>query len=415
MSSPKLTPSIVPEQLYTSEEVAELLRVSLRTVQRLLQAGSLKSFKIHGQYRIKGLDLLGYLDGVRHDSESRALAESHRPADLLESLSLAPVALEVSPLWGAFISQAESLPESKTGFLQALQDLRGRISQELGFVLPGVRIQDQAHLQGPQYQILIHGQIVAQGELVPEGNYGLATLSVNGLSSPQNKPLERLSETYLPTEKSADSLRGSEVLLRHLDGIVRAFAHEILAREDVFVMSESLRKSHPVVLEEILHLDGPVPGKLTIGQLTRILRQLLEEKVSIRPLALICESLADGLDQGLSGAALYEKVRQGLARPICAGLADSQGVIRVLSLAASSETALRQAFASGGPELHRLARALQEALLREVQKSRVLLCPEDLRRPVYEVLARNFSAWQVISHAEIDRLFWLSAVAELEL
>lgn len=180
-------------------------------------------------------------------------------------------------------------------------------------------------------------------------------------------------------------------------------------------MTEALRKSHPVVLEEILSLDGPQTGKLTIGQLSRILRQLLAEGISIRPLAMICESLADALDQGLSGAALHEKVRQGLARPICANLADSQGVIRVLTLSQNSQTALRQAFVAEGAELEKLASSLQEAMLREVQKSRVLLCAEDLRRPIYELLARNFSAWQVISTAEIDRLYWLSSVAELEL
>ncbi len=409
-----MTPSIVPEKLYTSEEVAELLRVSLRTVQRLLQAGSLKSFKIHGQYRIKGLDLLGYLDGVRHDSEALSLTEN-RPADLLESLALAPVALEVSQAWAQAIAASADDTKSETestDFLSQLQSLRERISQELGFVLPGVRIQDHKTLEQGQYQILIQGQIVARGELSPKGDYCLQAASA---THPQKKPLERLSETYLPTEKSPTSLSGEEVLLRHLEGIVKAFAHEILSREEVFVMSEALRKSHPVVLEEILSLDGPQTGKLTIGQLSRVLRQLLAESISIRPLALICESLADALDQGLSGTALYEKVRQGLARPICARLADSQGVIRVLTLSQSSERALRQAFATEGPELEKLARNLQEALLREVQKSRVLLCAEDLRRPLHELLARNFSAWQVISTAEIDRLYWLSSVAELEL
>ncbi|PIQ59548.1 MAG: hypothetical protein COW00_09955, partial [Bdellovibrio sp. CG12_big_fil_rev_8_21_14_0_65_39_13] len=104
--------SLIPEKLYNSEEVAELLRVSLRTVQRLLQANSLKSFKIHGQYRIKGLDLLSYLDSVRRDSEAQAESRRQRPADLLATLSVPPLALELSPEWAQAIQNSLS-PENE--------------------------------------------------------------------------------------------------------------------------------------------------------------------------------------------------------------------------------------------------------------------------------------------------------------
>lgn len=401
------SPSVIPEKLYTSEEVADLLRVSLRTVQRLLQAGSLHSYRIHGQYRVKGLDLLGYLDGVRRDSEAQS--EIDRPGDLLTRLALPPVALEIAPNWARAISPSEE--EGSSAFLTQLQSLREKISQDLGFVLPGVQIQDATDLQEGQYRMLIHGQTVARGQLQPEQDYHLC----NSASPNAPKPLERLAESYQACEKSPQSLSGTAVLLRHLEGIVRAFAHEILSREEVFVMTEALRKSHPVVVEEILCLDGPQTGKLTIGQLTRILKQLLEENVSIRPLAQICAGLADGLDRGLGGPELHEQVRQGLARAICAPLADEQGVIRVLSLSAESEKALRQAFSRGGAELQTQIRRLQETLLEHLQISRIVLCPADLRRPLFECLSRNFSAWQVISNLEIDRLYWLESAAELVL
>lgn len=235
MSSNLIAPSIVPEKLYTSEEVAELLRISLRTVQRLLQAGSLKSFKIHGQYRIKGLDLLSYLDGVRHDSEALALTEN-RPADLLESLALAPVTVEVSEAWAQAIATSADDTSSDTephDFLSQLQALRKRISQELGFVLPGVRIHDLKTLEQGQYQILIQGQIVARGELTPKRDYCLQAASN---THPQKKPLERLSETYLPTEKSPTSLRRgglAQTPRRHRQGLCprnslarRGFCHD---------------------------------------------------------------------------------------------------------------------------------------------------------------------------------------------
>ncbi|PIQ26072.1 hypothetical protein COW36_02285 [bacterium (Candidatus Blackallbacteria) CG17_big_fil_post_rev_8_21_14_2_50_48_46] len=408
--------SLIPEKLYNSEEVAELLRVSLRTVQRLLQANSLKSFKIHGQYRIKGLDLLSYLDSVRRDSEAQAESRRQRPADLLATLSVPPLALELSPEWAQAIQNSLS-PENEgeqaeaSGFLAKLQSLRQAISQELGFILPGIRIHDQANLKGDSYRILVHGASIAEGQLNPQQRYQLRP------APPQanEKPLARLPQCYAAVSSESEGLDGSELLLQHLGGLVKAFAHEILSREEVFVMLENLRKTHPVVLDELLSLDAPTPGKLTIGQFTRILKELLEEQVSIRPLALICESLADGLDQGLKGAELREKVRQGLSRSICARLADAQGRLKVLTLSQTTENAFRQAQAKPGPETQALARSLQEKLLEQVAQSQILLCAPDLRRSLFEILARNFSAWKVISTAEIDRLYWLESVAELDL
>ncbi|RYY33645.1 MAG: DNA-binding protein, partial [Sphingobacteriaceae bacterium] len=74
---------INPDTMYTSEEVTEYLRVSLRTTQRLLKSGLLSSFKIHGQYRIKGLDLLNYLNQVRVDvNDSAYEQENNKPIKL---------------------------------------------------------------------------------------------------------------------------------------------------------------------------------------------------------------------------------------------------------------------------------------------------------------------------------------------
>ncbi|MEZ0367877.1 MAG: FHIPEP family type III secretion protein, partial [Candidatus Sericytochromatia bacterium] len=190
--------TLQPEALYTSEEVSEYLHVSLRTVQRLLQAGTLKSYRVHGQYRIKGLDLLGYLDGVRSDPE-RPEAEDQRPARLLEQLELHPISLQLAPDLVPVVDPAQN-----PAFLPALDELRRRISQDLGFIMPGVRLCDDTGLAAGHYRICIYNQAVGQGQL------------------------EALADSAL------------DRLLAGLEQLIRQFAHEILTREEVAVMVEYL-------------------------------------------------------------------------------------------------------------------------------------------------------------------------------
>lgn len=367
------TLNLQPETLYTSEEVSEYLHLSLRTIQRLLQSGSLSSYKIHGQYRIKGLDLMNYLDGVRRDLTSLP-AEDGKPAQLLDELEISPVSLSLALDLVHLVDPAQS-PD----FIQALQDLRKNISLELGFILPGVQLRDDSTLASGHYRVLIHGQAVAGGRLEPVD---------------------------------------PEVLLKAFAELIRRFAHEILSRDEVFVMVDRLRAKHPVLVDEVLSFDGVQAGKLTIGQLTRVLRHLLSEQISIRHLALILEILSDCLDQdqklqNLNPEALAEKVRQGLSRQLCEPLADAEGVIGVIGIAPEFEDALREALAHKDARLLALTRQLHAQL--KQQPGRVLLCGADLRPRLRELLQRNFGHWHVLSYQEIDRLYRLELLASLAL
>lgn len=368
------THSIQAENLYTSEEVSEYLHLSLRTIQRLLQSGSLKSYKIHGQYRIKGLDLLSYLDGVRRDPEQPI--ESDKPAQILDLLTVHSVALEVAEGLIPLVN-----PESNMEFMPALQELRKRISLELGFVLPGVRLADSDTLKPSQYRFCVQGQPVARGAL----------------------------------ELAAGMAEAQAALLGHLDQVVRQYAHEIISREEVAVMVERVRQVHGVVVDEVLSLDGPQPGKVTIGQLTRILRALLADRVSIRNLPLILETLADALESVQQPEQLVEKIRQGLARQLCAPLADEDGVIPVLALEPASEEALKQAFIAQDASLSTLSAALQTKLAKKQSSAAALICAVELRPRLRELLRRHFGQLQILSYQEIERDYRIKLVASIEI
>jgi flagellar biosynthesis protein FlhA len=369
------THTIQAETLYTSDEVSEYLHLSQRTIQRLLQAGTLKSYKIHGQYRIKGLDLLTYLDGVRREPELSF--ESNRPAQVLDLLKVYPVAVELAPDLIALIN-----PETNPEFAPALQELRKAISLALGFVMPGVKLTDNQALAEGQYRMCIQGHQVAKGQL---------GLSGDGFSDPQSR------------------------LLQHLNQVVCQFAHEIISREDVFVMVEALRKDHSVVIEEVLTLDGPQMGKLTIGQLTRILRALLAEQVSLRNLPLILESLADALEAQTPPELWVEKARQGLARQLCEPLANQDGVIQVWGLEPESEAALLEAFNNRDQNLNALSRSLHQQLAQLSGERPVLLCSVELRPRLREMLQRNFEHWTVLSYHEIERYYRVELLGSLAL
>jgi flagellar biosynthesis protein FlhA len=381
--------TLAAEHMYTSEEVTEYLRVSLRTTQRLLKGGELRSFKVHGQYRIKGIDLINYLHNVRSDSTEIDESEN-KPADLLPLLKVAPLAIEISTsLIPLFQSSENSL------VLKGLEDVRKQIIHNLGFIFPGIQINDNHTLLQDHFQILVHGSPVkyAHGQ-------------------------------------GATEAQMADQILQQLQATAQQYAHEILSREEVALMVENLRQTHRVVVDEVMQ-DGfeTHPQKLTIGQLTRVLKGLLREQVSIRNLRLILEGLADGLEMKLSGDALIEQVRQTLTRQICSTLIDapltagSAQVISVITLEQALEQILIDAVQTDawGHTNFVLDSALSRGLLAELkdvcQNStlKTIICSPLIRSSLRRMIARHFPAVAVLSYLEIDTEFKIRAAASLQL
>lgn len=353
-------PVIVPETLYTSEEVSDYLRLSLRTVQRILLNKSLPSYKIHGQYRIKGLDLLSYLDAVRQDSNTIISAQK-KPADLIEMLEVNPVSIGFGLNW---------LPLVKTpDFLEPLDQLRKEVVKELGFIMPGVQLHDNLDLEPKAYQIKIHG----------------ASMFTGNLNSNSPEP----------------TLLDAKDVYQQLHTLIKKYAYEIISREEVAVILEHQRETRPTVIDEIM-TESAQAGRLTVGQLTKILRYLLQEQVSIRNLGLILEILADHLTQISQLDLLAEKVRQGLARQINAPLAESDKVISVLCLDPQQEEELKEDFQ---PALSNISQTKwSQCLLKAIQKENphgVLICSVALRRKLALILSRRFPNITVLSYQEI--------------
>ena len=295
--------SIVPEHLYTSEEVSEHLRLSLRTVQRLLHTKSLVSYKIHGQYRIKGLDLLNYLDQNRQ-STARDLMSIQAPIEVANMLDIKPISIDFGLDWILFLHASDS--DSPPELLEQISHrLRNELVQELGFIMPGIQMQDDSSLPATGFRIKLQGVSLIQGELQPD------TLYIRKHNPLRDRSLQAVYEINNgPMAKS-----GKNHFFELLQQVSKSYACELLSRDDVAVILERLRPQREVVIDEVLSMD-PQSHKLKIGQLTQILRSLLQEQVSSRNMGLILELLADALIETNQLDELVEKIREGLARQI---------------------------------------------------------------------------------------------------
>jgi flagellar biosynthesis protein FlhA len=197
--------------------------------------------------------------------------------------------------------------------------IRKQIALELGLVIPIIRIRDNVNLESNEYVIKLKGNEIAQGEiflnhflmLVPDdedhGIIGIETVEPTfGLPALWiNDEMKRKAEIYGYTVVDATS-----VITTHLAETIKRYAHEILGREETKQLIDKVKETFPSIVEEL------VPSLLSIGQIQKVLQKLLKEKVSIRNLPVILETLADWAVFTKNPDYLTEYVRQSLSRQI---------------------------------------------------------------------------------------------------
>ncbi len=214
------------------------------------------------------------------------------------------------------------LVDTKQGgdLLDRIAAIRRQLAAEIGMVLPPVRIRDNMTLQPNQYQIRIRGNPVASGETRPGSllamDSGIATGPVQG--EPTKEPAFGLNAWWIPLNlrTRAESLNytvvdATSVLTTHLSEIVRANADELLTREEVNNLIAQLRQRAPKLVEEA------IPKAVSPGELQKVLQSLLRERVPIRDLETIVETLSDWAGKTKDLDVLTEYVRNSLRRAIC--------------------------------------------------------------------------------------------------
>ncbi|MEM6332700.1 MAG: flagellar biosynthesis protein FlhA [Planctomycetota bacterium] len=208
--------------------------------------------------------------------------------------------------------------------LDRVSMIRRQLAGEMGIVMPPVRIRDNMQLAPNQYALRVRGNVVAGGQVFP-GQFlamdsGLAQEKLAGTTT--REPAFGLAATWVEAgqKQRAETLGytvvdATSVLSTHLTEVVKTHAHELLTREETNHLIEQLKETAPKLVEEVL---GGETTLVKPGELQRVLQNLLNERVSIRDLETIVETLGDWASRTKDMDVLTEYVRNALRRTICA-------------------------------------------------------------------------------------------------
>lgn len=360
--------------------------------------------------RTQGVQKAVAVDETESAKPTGPSSNSNSPEDLAELLQVDRIALEIG------YRLVPLVQESGGGLLEHIARLRRKIAQEQGLQLPPVRVRDNVRLTPNGYRVLIGGSEVARGEVEPgmwlAMDQGQTGGKLEGKAS--KDPAFGLPATWIAgTKREEAETRGfvvvdaASVLATHLSETLHAQLGDLITRDDVKALLDSVKKTAPAVVDEI------VPTKMTYGDVQRVLRGLLREGVPIKNLPAILEALADASARTKESEALVEAVRQRLSRVLIEQHADRDGTLHAVTLDPQVEGRLAAALA-GGRDAEAAAanpawmHALMERTAASVAQSAkggkdvVLVVRSNVRRFVHELVHASMPKVSVLSYNEIQ-------------
>ncbi len=338
------------------------------------------------------------------------IIEPETPQDMLKMLIVDPVELEVG--YGLIPLVDESQPDN---LLRRITAIRRQLLNELGLVLPIVRVRDNLRIPPQSYRIKIRGEEVAKGELIIDRYLAIpgsdADEKLQGI--PTTEPAFGLPALWVSeAEKGRAELMGYtvvnplSVIGTHLLEVIRNNAPDLLDRQMVQDMLEQLRTKAPATV------DGLIPDHLSLSEVHLVLKNLLRERVPIRDLGTILEVLAQHANVTRDPNILSEAVRQSLARTISNQYRDENGYLHVFTLSPHLEKTLRESLTSTDRGLGfqidaNFAQAIINRTGEQMEKVAklghlpILLCSRELRLAMRRLLEQTFPNLVVLAYSEI--------------
>jgi flagellar biosynthesis protein FlhA len=305
--------------------------------------------------------------------------------------------------------------EQNGDLLTRIRSIRRQFASDLGMIIPPLRIRDNLQLHPGEYRILIKGNEVTQAEMMMGYfmalNPGEVKKTIDGI--PAKEPVFGLPALWVPEKKKEEAQFSgytvvdiSTIMATHLTEVLKAHADELLGRQDVQKLLDRLAQSSPKAVEEL------TPNNLSLGVIQRVLQNLLRERVSIRDLLTIVETLADYATLSKDPDILTEYVRQKLARSIAKQYETSGGTLPVIALEQRMEDLLREKIVRGeqGSYLSLEPAVAQKVLMSinqtldrvsHLNSQPVILCSPGIRRHLRKLLDRFLPQVAVLSHNEI--------------
>jgi len=360
-------------------------------------------------YYFRGARLTADDGAASQEAQQTALPEP--AADPMDDLT--PIDLLELEVGYGLIALVDS--ERDGELLERIKTVRRQMAQDLGVIVPPLRIRDNLELKPGEYTLLIKGVEVARSELML-GHY----LAMHpgeepqaGLGIPTTEPAFGLPAVWVSADtKDQAQLAGytvvdlPTVIITHLTEVIKRHLHELLSREEVQKLLKRFAETSPKVVEEL------VPTLLSLGGVQKVLQNLLREQISIRDLLSILETLADYAPITRDPVLLTEYVRQSLARSITKQWQTAEGDIPALMLSYELEDTLTKAiqhtehgsYLAIDPKLaQRLITELTRAVETMMQQQQApLLVTSPLTRPHVKRLTEPYVPQLVVlSHNDI--------------
>jgi len=385
------------------------------------------SFLVMGGALLALARTAGRKEARRAEAGRTAQAAAGPAAEKLGDVELLPKLDDISLELGYDLIP---LVDGKQGgqLLQRVRMLRRQLATQLGFVIPSVHITDNLKLRSREYVISLRGVEVARWEMQEN-----ALLAISSEPSPPALPgIEAREPAFgVPAKWISSGQRDqalasgyavvdqTSVVATHLAEVVRQHAHELLSRSEVKRLLERLNESHPKLVEEL------VPKLMTMGEVQKILQQLLREQVSIRDLGTILESLVETASGTKNTVQLVETARQALGRALVTPLLDADGGLKVVVLDAQIERELARAVDPQGNHGNPLAlqpsflRMILEGLKRlfgdQVQSAPpILLCGTPVRFYLRRLLEPLLPRVVVLSPGEIPPVIAVQSIGTVK-
>ena len=314
-------------------------------------------------------------------------------------------------------------------FMERIANFRKQYALESGLVLPSVRFRPGSRLAPNAYEILVFGVVAARGDIMRERllaiHPGGEIPKLPGIDT--REPSFGLPAVWIEQAHKAQAqaakytlVDAPTVFMTHLCEVLRQHAATLLTRPETERLLRRVREGQPGLVEEI------VPTVLGVGEVQRVLQNLLKEKVSIRNLDAVVETLVDHAKNTKDPAQLTELVRQRLGPLICQSLTNGANTLQVITLDPAIEHTLLQnirAVEAGGamvvePKfaeqvITRLAQHADKMMKANLMP--VLLCAPELRRHVRTLSERMVPQLRVLSLAEVPNALELRAYATVTL
>ena len=343
--------------------------------------------------------------------EEQQIEEVRSPESVINLLQVDPIEFEFG--YGLI-----PLADTQQGgdLLDRIIMIRRQCALELGLVVPVIRIRDNIQLKPNEYVIKIKGNVVAKGELLL--NHYLAMSpgydddSVTGIDTVE--PAFGLPALWVDEMmKERAEMAGytvvdpPSVVATHLTEIVKKHAHELLGRQETKALVDTIREQYPATVDEL------IPNVMSIGDVQKVLANLLREKISIRDLVTIFETLADYGTYTKDPDVLTEYVRQALARQITQQYTTPGETLRVITVGPMLEKKIAESvqqnehgsyLALDPNTTQTLFQRFQEQITRTLQSghSPVILSSPTIRMYLRQLMERTMQDIPVLSYNELE-------------